>query len=497
LVDLDGGDARVLNAVYHSRRVFVVLTSDISNTGLRSGWLTLKLDVDSNGLDWHHLLASNEGTYFIYPAITTEGAVGGANGNVAVFGSWTDAETLSTPGTNFASSIFKIYTDHPSNTDGPFVNYQSGAATYENRDSNDRNRWGDYSGAGFDWSTGNVWGATEYAGASNTWRTRITGRSIAETNCVADLFELDDTPGESNGIFSDGTPQTHNICPVADHDWVFFTLAKESNVVIETAGPSGDTEMWLREVVGLNEIEYDDDDGASLFSKIDRTCGVDALTPGSYYVEIGEFSDDGEIGTYNLAVTATDCPCVADAFEPDDTSGQASAIASGVTQGHNICPVGDEDWATVTLAESSQVVLETSGPAGDTRMWLRDAGLNEIEFDDDDGAVVFSLIDRVCGVDPLPAGTYFVEVDEFGDNAEIESYNLDLSVVPCGCPADLVLADQTLSGTQTLEATTTATLGPNLIVDGDDIVVNAPTVSIFGPTDIGGTFSIGTTPACP
>jgi hypothetical protein len=85
LVDLDGGDARVLNAVYHSRRVFVVLTSDISNTGLRSGWLTLKLDVDSNGLDWHHLLASNEGTYFIYPAITTEGAVGGANGNVAVF----------------------------------------------------------------------------------------------------------------------------------------------------------------------------------------------------------------------------------------------------------------------------------------------------------------------------------------------------------------------------------------------------------------------------
>jgi len=65
-----------------------------------------------------------------------------------------------------------------------------------------------------------------------------------------------------------------------------------------------------------------------------------------------------------------------------------------------------------------------------------------------------------------------------------------------GCPADLVRANQTLSGAQTLEATATATLGPNLIVNGTSITVNAPTVTILGGTGISGTFSVGNSPSC-
>lgn len=45
------------------------------------------------------------------------------------------------------------------------------------RDSNNRNRWGDYSGAVYDWTTGHFWGAVEYAGTGNTWRTRIHART--------------------------------------------------------------------------------------------------------------------------------------------------------------------------------------------------------------------------------------------------------------------------------------------------------------------------------
>jgi hypothetical protein len=66
-----------------------------------------------------------------------------------------------------------------------------------------------------------------------------------------------------------------------------------------------------------------------------------------------------------------------------------------------------------------------------------------------------------------------------------------------GCPADLVLANQALSGTQTREATVSATLGGNLTIDGDNIVVNAPTVLILGGTEISGAFSVGTSPSCP
>ena len=65
------------------------------------------------------------------------------------------------------------------------------------------------------------------------------------------------------------------------------------------------------------------------------------------------------------------------------------------------------------------------------------------------------------------------------------------------CSPDLVRSHQTLSGTQLIQATSTATLGPNLVIDGDDITVNAPVVSILGGTDIGGMFTVGTTPSCP
>lgn len=66
--------------------------------------------------------------------------------------------------------------------------------------------------------------------------------------------------------------------------------------------------------------------------------------------------------------------------------------------------------------------------------------------------------------------------------------------VEADCLADLVRANETLPGTQTLNAT--ATLGPNLIVNADNIAVNAPTVSILADTTISGILSIGTRPAC-
>lgn len=72
-----------------------------------------------------------------------------------------------------------------------------------------------------------------------------------------------------------------------------------------------------------------------------------------------------------------------------------------------------------------------------------------------------------------------------------------VTVVPCaGCPTDLVLANQTITGTQTLQATATATLGSNLVINGANIVVNAPSVTILGDTEIRGTFTLGNSPSC-
>ena len=119
-------------------------------------------------------------------------------------------------------------------------------------------------------------------------------------------------------------------------------------------------------------------------------------------------------------------------YEPNDEAGSATPISNGETQTHSISPVGDEDWLTFTLSNESGVEIETTGNLNsDTRMWLYDSGLDEIEYDDDGGTLYFSFIDRVCGTDPLPAGTYYVKVDEYGDDSEISSYNVSLSITTC------------------------------------------------------------------
>lgn len=192
--------------------------------------------------------------------------------------------------------------------------------------------------------------------------------------------------------------------------------------------------------------------------------------------------------------------CDPDAFEPDDSSADASPIASGSPQTHNICPVGDEDWVTFTLGQETAVTIETSGPSGDTRMWLFDSALSELEFDDDGGAGLFSRIDRECGIDALPAGTYYVKIDEFGDDHEIPSYAITYTKgANCGvCPADLTLSNTTIDGVLSPRASGTITLGPSLLIDGTAIdVLAGDLVVITSGTEIGGSFVAGTHPdAC-
>lgn len=250
--------------------------------------------------------------------------------------------------------------------------------------------------------------------------------------------------------------------------------------------------------------------GGSSGAPVTQTVGGDALVVGQLLGACHFQSwDDCNYSTYNYVDGAfsTTFPsvrfwlfdlggCADDAFEPDDTAGQASLIASGSPQTHSICPEGDEDWVTFSLAVESGVTLQTSGSSGDTRMTLYDSVLSQIEFDDDDGTNLFSSIDRVCGVDPLPAGTYFVHVDEFGDDDQIAEYELAYTnegACAGSCPTDLTLSNTTITGTEVYRALDTITLGPSLTIDGSDIEVKAgQRVVITSGTAIGGSFSAGT-----
>jgi peptidyl-Lys metalloendopeptidase len=124
-----------------------------------------------------------------------------------------------------------------------------------------------------------------------------------------------------------------------------------------------------------------------------------------------------------------------DAYEVDNTAGQAKWINSGSPQTHSIVPTNDLDWVKFQLTNPSAVVLETSGPTdSDTRMWLYNSGLTQINHNDDISTDNnYSHISTCTDASPLlPAGTYYVKIDEFGNNNEIPSYQISLMI---GCPS--------------------------------------------------------------
>lgn len=181
---IDGGDARIMNAFYSQRRVYGTLTSDTNANTTSSGAFVAKVNVDSKVAEWNVTVDGGPGWYYFYPALVI-GDSAGTSPSVSVFLSWTN------PASNrFASSAVKTYLRPPAHQAGPFPSLALGQAAYVALDSNNRNRWGDYQGAAFDFSSGTVWGSVEHAGTGNAWRTQI-----AELSAVlfADGFETGNT----------------------------------------------------------------------------------------------------------------------------------------------------------------------------------------------------------------------------------------------------------------------------------------------------------------
>ncbi len=121
--------------------------------------------------------------------------------------------------------------------------------------------------------------------------------------------------------FTPGAPQWHDLCPIGDQDWMRFVVTQPSSAALETYASGGDTEMWLYDS-SIDLIEYDDNGGVGSFSRIDRLCGPNQLSPGTYYVKIGDVGNDHLIDNYSLSVTLYPCSDLifADGFESGNTT---------------------------------------------------------------------------------------------------------------------------------------------------------------------------------
>ncbi|MEI6972434.1 MAG: matrixin family metalloprotease, partial [bacterium] len=262
-------------------------------------------------------------------------------------------------------------------------------------------------------------------------------RSLYATTSVGgnDAFEPDNSFDQAKTL-TPGANQSHSIMPASDVDFVKFTLVGTAAVTIETLGSDGDTRLWLYNS-SQTELEFDDDDGEGLFSRIERSvANANTLAAGTYYIKVDEYGNDNAIASYNVSLVVTYIG-TGDSFEPDNSSATAKTITSGTLQTHSIAPIGDSDYVAFSLSTPSEVVIETSGLAGDTRMWLFSSGLSEIEYNDDGGVDLFSRIDRTqVEGNTLAAGTYYVRINEYSDSATIASYGLTLTVTPVGSSAD-------------------------------------------------------------
>jgi hypothetical protein len=112
-----------------------------------------------------------------------------------------------------------------------------------------------------------------------------------------------------------------------------------------------------------------------------------------------------------------------DIYETDNDFASAKNISLNSLQERSISSVDDVDYVMFTLDSFYSIEIETTGTSDDTRLWVFDYNHNQIAFDDDGGIEKFSKL----SFDIFKAGHYFIKIDEFGNDDEIDNYNLTLS----------------------------------------------------------------------
>jgi len=213
-----------------------------------------------------------------------------------------------------------------------------------------------------------------------------------------------------------------SIAPAGDTDWLVLDVAERSAVTIHGYGGPA---IALQNGQG-RDLEYQ---GGAIV----RGCGIDALDPGRYFIEVYGFSPFAF--PYDLLVSCEPCsvanpptpapptrtptptPLPRDAYEPDDAPAEASEIGCGMLQPHSLDTPFDQDWVTFTLTSDSAVTLS----AGSAVLTLFDPAGNLVI----DGYNSFEI---TCQ-QPLHPGRYTLRAACPFCGGAIPAYNLS---VLCG-----------------------------------------------------------------
>lgn len=201
---------------------------------------------------------------------------------------------------------------------------------------------------------------------------------------------------------------------------------KEQVYAIENAHYSIDQAPWI---TGTTFLPMDAGDGTynSSIENIHAEINTDKLSVGKHilYIEAENTAKHkGVISAIYLNVTKKEVP-KGDQYEVDNTKEKATVLTLDKIQTHSIHNHGkDIDYMQFTLEEKETLIIETSGNSiADTRMWLYDHTGKQLVYNDDGGRHYYSKITKT-----LASGTYYIKIEEYGQNDTIEAYTISLSI---------------------------------------------------------------------
>ena len=218
--------------------------------------------------------------------------------------------------------------------------------------------------------------------AAGVYYVRITSSPAVETAYamyvqifVQDTYEPDDSAAAATPITS-GVPQQHSLYPATGQiDWLSFTAAADSIATITVTGL----------FTGFNRPSitlYNQSESVLTFAEgtSNGTTGIAYLrwrvSAGNYYIRVHALGSN-PIGYVDYALTLT--PLAADSYEADNSSGTATLLTAGSLQAnHTIYPQGDQDWVRFTLAQQSNILLETKNAAPNPQIELFNNALSPI-----------------------------------------------------------------------------------------------------------------------
>lgn len=241
--------------------------------------------------------------------------------------------------------------------------------------------------------------------------------------CVDDDDEDDDAPGQAKPAA--GTITGRRLCE-ADDD--YFMIDAVTDDVLRIDASFGHDEGNLDvELIDPNGVVVADGTSTS----DDETVMHTVATDGMHYVRVFLAGDAGTVAgvPYALSVGHTTPPrCVADGFEPNDSSAAATPLTAGAHSSLSICP-SDEDFYSFVAPPNASLSIDVafSDAEGDIDLELLDATGTQVALSDSD------TDDESIRHTVTSSGTYVVRVLLWGDDGSVPGnvYDLDLGVSAC------------------------------------------------------------------